>query len=93
MSPRSYRLYVVALLLLVTALLGGEACQQTDQGTDTALVLGLDHIPLAVADLDEAAKTFRELGLRSNLSLQMRRATPSRLSTSGTLPRVMARRL
>ena len=62
MSPRSYRLYVVASLLLVTVLLGGATCSQTDQGTDTALVLGLDHIPLVVADLDEAAKTFRELG-------------------------------
>jgi len=41
---------------------GGAACSQNIQGIDTAPVLGLDHIPLAVADLDEAAETFRELG-------------------------------
>jgi len=62
MNPRTYRLVVVASLLLVTMALVGSACSQTIQGTGTPLVLGLDHIPLAVTDLDTTAERYRELG-------------------------------
>ena len=62
MDPRIYRLYVIASLLLVAVVFGGAACSQTAQSTGTPLVLGLDHIPVAVTDLDGAAEQYRKLG-------------------------------
>lgn len=59
MNPRIYRLHVVALLLLVTV---ASAWSQNAQGVSTPLILGLDHIPLAVTDLDGAAERYRKLG-------------------------------
>lgn len=62
MNPRIYWQYVIVSLLFFTAVLGGAACSKTVDDSDTALLLGLDHIPLAVADLDEAAERYRKLG-------------------------------
>ncbi|MCP4542732.1 MAG: VOC family protein [Chloroflexi bacterium] len=60
MNPRIRKL-LVALLLLVAAVSVTVRLQNT-QDTNTSLVLGLDHIPLAVMDLDNAAERYRELG-------------------------------
>ena len=62
MNPRIYWQYVIVSLLFITAVLGGSACSQTVDDIDTPLLLGLDHTPLAVADLDEAAERYRKLG-------------------------------
>lgn len=51
-----------ASLLLITILLAGTACSLTAQEIGTPLVLGLDHIPVAVTDLDRAADQYRKLG-------------------------------
>ena len=53
---------IATSLLLVIALFGGSACAQTTPEVEPPLVLGLDHIPVAVADLDRAAEQYRKLG-------------------------------
>lgn len=66
MIPRICKLLVVALLLLVTAALASAQLQDA-RSTSTPLVLGLDHIPLAVTDLYGAAERYRELGFALKL--------------------------
>ncbi len=61
MNPRIYSIYVVALLLLVTAS-SAPALSPNTLVANTPLVPGLDHIPLAVTDLDVAAERYRKLG-------------------------------
>ena len=59
---QSWTRWAAVTLLLVTMLFGGAACLQTTQDTGPPLVLGLDHIAIAVADLDAAAEQYRKLG-------------------------------
>lgn len=54
------RLSIVYLQFLIILL--GTSCSQTSEYASLPLVLGLDHIPLAVADLESASETFRQLG-------------------------------
>lgn len=61
MNSRIRRLFFVALLLPGTAA-SAPAWSQNAQGMSTPMVLGLDHIPLAVTDLDGATERYRELG-------------------------------
>ena len=56
MKPRAYILVVITSLLLFTSVLGGSACSQTIQDAGPPQILGLDHIPIAVADLETAAE-------------------------------------
>ena len=61
MSLRIYRRYASASLLLASALVGS-ACSPSSQGEGTPLAVGLDHIPVAVVDLDSAVEQYRTLG-------------------------------
>ncbi len=55
-------LSAAASLLLVTAVWVSPAWPQVTQGANAPMVLGLDHIPLAVTDLDKASERYRLLG-------------------------------
>ena len=46
-------------IVFVIIALAGSACDQSIQESDASLILGLDHIPLAVKDLDAASKIAR----------------------------------
>ena len=61
-TSRNYLLYVLRALLLLAALLGSSACSLSTQDPASPLVLGLDHIPVAVTDLESAAEGYRSLG-------------------------------
>jgi hypothetical protein len=56
MNPAICRLYGVAALLLIAGVASAPAWSQKDQSPAAPLVLGLDHIPLAVTDLEGAAE-------------------------------------
>ena len=62
MKLKIYKSNLVISHLLVTAVLGEAACTQGAPSPGAPLVLGLDHIPLAVTDLDGAAEQYRQLG-------------------------------
>lgn len=54
--------FCLGLHLLLILLLGGAACSGSVQTTPTPILVGLDHIPVAVKDLDQAAERYRALG-------------------------------
>ena len=54
------RLGNIALLVLVAAFLA--PAQARAKGMNDPVVVGLDHIPIAVADLEQAADDFMRLG-------------------------------
>ncbi len=58
----AYVAAAVAWLLLVTAAWAAPTRSQNAQGISTPLVVGLDHVVLAVTDLDGAAAQYRRLG-------------------------------
>ena len=62
MNSRIRRVFVVATLLVVTVVAVKAASSQETGHSSMPLALGLDHIPLAVTDLDVAAERYRQLG-------------------------------
>lgn len=62
MNKRLCRLFVFVMLLLFTVAMNGCANLLNAENNDTSIILGLDHIPLAVADLENAAETYRKMG-------------------------------
>jgi len=62
MNMRVLRLYFLALLLVTAMVPASLALSQESDRTDAPLVLGLDHIPLAVIDLDQVSERYRQLG-------------------------------
>lgn len=48
--------------LITILLMAGTACTSTVQGEHMPLIAGLDHVPIAVSDLDKAASRYQMLG-------------------------------
>lgn len=62
MIPRIFSLFVFCSLLVVMTTPVGISRSQEGSGTGQPLVLGLDHIPLAVTDLEDAMEQYGRLG-------------------------------
>lgn len=62
MSSRARWVFVVATLLAATAVAARIVSSKDGVRSSTPLALGLDHIPVAVTDLDVAAERYRQLG-------------------------------
>ena len=62
MNLKIYRYCVFVMLLLIAVAMSGCTNTRNQEDDATPLILGLDHVPLAVLELENAAETYRKLG-------------------------------